>query len=62
MEKFNTGGANSSKTVSMRLMAGDGKYLEYKYSLSYNSYLVGFEVNTKNLSNVITTNSNYLKF
>ena len=62
MEKFNTGGANSSKTVSMRLMAGDGKYLEYKYSLSYNSYLVGFEVNTNNLSNVITTNSNYLNF
>ena len=62
MEKFNTGGANSSKTVAMRLMAGDGKYLEYKYSLSYNSYLVGFEVNTKNLSNVITTNSNYLNF
>ena len=62
MEKFNTGGANSSKTVSMRLMAGNGKYLEYKYSLNYNSYLVGFEVNTKNLSNVITTNSNYLNF
>jgi len=62
MEKFNTGGANSTKSISMRLMAGDGKYLEYKYSLSYNSYLVGFEVNTKNLSQVITTNSNYLNF
>jgi len=46
----------------MRLFAGDGKYLEYKYSLNYNSYLVGFEVNTKNLNNVITTNSNYLNF
>ena len=62
MEKFNTGGANSTKNISMRLVAGEGKYLEYKYSLSYNSYLVGFEVNTKNLSNVITTNSNYLNF
>jgi len=62
MEKFNTGGANSTKSISMRLMAGDGKYLEYKYSLSYNSYLVGFEVNTQNLSKVITTNSNYLNF
>jgi YidC/Oxa1 family membrane protein insertase len=62
MEKFNTGGANSTKSISMRLMAGDGKYLEYKYSLSYNSYLVGFEVNTKNMSQVITTNSNYLNF
>ena len=43
-------------------MAGDGKYLEYKYSLSYNSYLVGFEVNTKNLNNIVTTNRNSLDF
>ena len=62
MEKFNTGGANSSKSISMRLMAGDGKYLEYRYSLSYNSYLVGFEMSTQNLSKIITTNSNYLNF
>ena len=62
IEKFNTGGANSSKSISMRLMAGEGKYLEYKYSFSYNSYLVGFEVNTQNLNKVITTNSNYLNF
>jgi YidC/Oxa1 family membrane protein insertase len=62
IEKFNTGGANSSKSIIMRLMAGDGKYLEYKYSLNYNSYLVGFEVNAQNLNKVITTNSNYLNF
>jgi len=62
VEKFNAGGANSSKSISMRLMAGEGKYLEYKYSLSYNSYMVGFEVNTQNLNKVITTNSNYLNF
>jgi len=62
IEKFNTDGANSSKSVSMRLMAGEGKYLEYKYSLSYNSYLVGFEVNTKNLNNIVTTNSSSLDF
>jgi len=62
IEKFNTDGANSSKSISMRLMAGEGKYLEYKYSLSYNSYLVGFEVNTKNLNNIVTTNSSSLDF
>jgi YidC/Oxa1 family membrane protein insertase len=61
VEKFNTA-SNNTKSISMRLMAGDGKYLEYKYSLSYNSYLVGFEVNTKNLSNIVTTNSNSLDF
>jgi len=61
-EKFNTSNKGESKTFSMRLIVGDGKYLEYKYTLSYNSFLVGFEVNTKGLSNVITTNSNYLNF
>jgi len=60
IEKSNS--SVDSKTLSMRLMAGDGKYLEYKYSLSYNSYLVGFEVNTKGMSNIITANSNYLNF
>lgn len=61
-EKFNADNKGDSKTLSMRLMAGDGKYLEYKYTLSHNSFLVGFEVNTKGLSNIITTNSNYLNF
>jgi len=60
IEKSNS--AVDSKTLSMRLVAGEGKYLEYKYSLSYNSYLVGFEVNTKGMSNIITANSNYLNF
>lgn len=62
IEKFNESQKGDSKTFSMKLFAGDGKYLEYKYTLNYNSYLVGFEVNTKGLSNVITTNSNYLNF
>ncbi|HEY3369334.1 MAG TPA: membrane protein insertase YidC [Prolixibacteraceae bacterium] len=61
-EKFNASSKGDSKTFSMRLYAGDGKYLEYKYTFTYNSFLVGFEVNTKGLSNVITTNSNYLNF
>jgi len=60
MEKFNTPGAGDSKAFSMKLFAGDGRYLEYKYTLSYNSYLVGFEVNTKGMDKVITNNSNYL--
>jgi YidC/Oxa1 family membrane protein insertase len=61
-EKFNLNSKGESKTLSMKLFAGDGKYLEYKYTLHSNSFLVGFEVNTKGLSKVITTNSNYLNF
>ena len=62
IEKFNQAGVNSSKTMSMRLIVGDGKYLEYKYTLSYNSFLVGFEVNVNNMKDVITASSNYLNF
>jgi len=62
IEKFNSSNKGDSKSISMRLPAGDGKYLEYKYSLDYNSYLVGFEVNVVGLNNIVTTNSNYLNF
>jgi YidC/Oxa1 family membrane protein insertase len=61
IEKFNDASA-AKKSISMRLLAGEGKYLEYKYTLSYNSFLVGFEVNTVNMNNLITANSNYLNF
>ena len=61
-EKYNETIKCDSTGLSMRLIAGDGKYLEYNYSLRYNSYLVGFDVNTKGLNNIITANSNYLNF
>ncbi|MGE5394950.1 MAG: membrane protein insertase YidC [Candidatus Saccharibacteria bacterium] len=61
-EKFNETNKGESKVLSMRLYAGDGKYLEYKYTLNYNSFLVGFEVNTKGLNNIVTTNNNSLTF
>jgi len=62
IESYNVSAKGDSKDLSMKLFAGEGKYLEYKYTLNYNSYLVGFEVNTKGLNNIITTNSNYLNF
>ena len=61
-EKFNTSNKGDSTTFSMRLFAGDGKYLEYKYTFHYNSFLVGFEVNTQGLNNLISTNSGFLNF
>ncbi len=61
-EKFNSSNKGDSKTLSMRLFGGDGKYLEYKYTLTYNSYLVGFEVNTKGLGDLINASSNRLDF
>jgi YidC/Oxa1 family membrane protein insertase len=59
-EKFNANNKGDSTAFAMRLFAGEDKYFEYKYTLKYNSYLVGFEVNTKGLNNIVTTNSNFL--
>ncbi|MDP3642830.1 MAG: membrane protein insertase YidC [Bacteroidota bacterium] len=61
-EKFNSENKVNSQSISMRLMAGEGKYLEYTYSLSYNSYLVGFEVNTKGFNDIVGANTKYLNF
>ena len=62
MENYNVNNKGESKTFSMRLSAGEGKFIEYKYSLAYNSYLVGFEVNTKNIQDLITVTSNSPSF
>lgn len=59
-EEFDKENKGESTTFSMRLYAGPDKYLEYKYSLSYNSYLVGFDINTKGLKDVITNNTDYV--
>ncbi len=61
-EEYNLENKGDSTSISMRLSAGEGKYLEYNYTLRYNSYLVGFDINTRNLNNIITSNSNYLNF
>jgi YidC/Oxa1 family membrane protein insertase len=61
-EKFNSENKGDSESISMRLMAGEGKYLEYSYKLSYNSYLVGFDVNTKGLNDIVGANTKYLNF
>ncbi len=59
-EAFNQKNKGDSKSLSMRLYAGEGKYLEYKYTLTYNSYLVGFDINTNGLDKVIANNTDYL--
>jgi YidC/Oxa1 family membrane protein insertase len=45
--------ATDSGQVSMRLPAGEGRYLEYVYTLRGNSYLMGWEVNMVGLDGII---------
>ena len=60
--KFNNEHAGESKTLSMRLNAGNGRYLEYRYTLDYNSWLVGFNVQHVGLNDLLSKNTNYLNF
>ena len=52
----------TAKLISFRLTAGAGKYIEYNYSLTDGSYLVGFHIDLVNLNDVISPNATYLAF
>ena len=48
------------KSVILRLMAGDEKYIEYKYTLAPDKYMVDFDVTFKSLEGIIASNQNSL--
>lgn len=52
----------TAKTISFRIMAGTGKYIDYKYALTEGSYLVGFHIDVVNLNDIIAPNATYLAF
>ncbi|HEV7230643.1 MAG TPA: membrane protein insertase YidC [Bacteroidia bacterium] len=45
-----------SKTISMRLSAGTGKYIEYVYTLKGNDYMMGCHINMIGMQDVIASN------
>ena len=51
----------SDNSVSMRLLADNGGYLEYVYSLRPDDYMVDFEINNSNLQNLIPANQNAME-
>jgi YidC/Oxa1 family membrane protein insertase len=60
-EKFNKL-TDSSKSLAMRLDAGNGVAVEYVYTLKHNSFMVGFNIKTAGLKKVMGANSNYINF
>jgi YidC/Oxa1 family membrane protein insertase len=46
------------QSVSLRLMAGDDKYIEYKYTLAPDKYMVDFNVTFKSMEGIIASNQN----
>lgn len=60
--KFNEDNPGGKESVSFRLEVAPGKFLEYVYSLEYNSYLVDFDLNIQGLEQYIAANQSYLNF
>ncbi|HWB62808.1 MAG TPA: membrane protein insertase YidC [Chitinophagales bacterium] len=58
-ESFTVSG-DSSKSFSMRLYAGDGRYFEETYTLKGNSYLFDYSVNLVGLNSLIPQNNTFL--
>jgi YidC/Oxa1 family membrane protein insertase len=49
-------------SITMRLEAGPGKYIDYIYTLTGGSYLVGFKMNFVGISDLVAANTNYMEF
>ncbi len=52
--------ADTTKGVVLRASAGQGRYLEFRYGLTNDSYLVDFDIRTVGLQDVISTNATYI--
>ena len=60
--EYNEEFPGKTQAVSMILDAGQGRSLQFVYTLAHNSYMVGFDIKTNGLGNVIAQNLNYLNF
>jgi YidC/Oxa1 family membrane protein insertase len=58
---FDTPGNSGSDTgLSLRLPAGDKKFIEFIYTLPANSYLLNFRVNVVGMQDIIASNASYI--
>jgi YidC/Oxa1 family membrane protein insertase len=48
------------RSVRLRLIAGDDKYIEYKYTLAPDKYMVDFDVTFKSMEGIIAANQSSL--
>jgi YidC/Oxa1 family membrane protein insertase len=51
---------NSPESVVLRLISEENKYIEYKYTLAPDKYMVDFDVTFKSMDGVIASNQNSL--
>ncbi|MBK7712431.1 MAG: membrane protein insertase YidC [Bacteroidales bacterium] len=57
-KSFNAG--TTAQSVALRLMADNNKYIEYKYTLAPDKYMLDFDVTFKSMDGIIASNQNSL--
>ena len=60
--KFNNENQGGTESVTFRLEVAPGKFIEYVYTLAYNSFMVDFDVNMQGMDSYISRNQSYLNF
>lgn len=60
--KFNNENPGETKSAAFRLEVAPGRYLEYVYTLNYNSYMVDFDIILEGMDQYIAANQSYLNF
>ncbi len=59
-EKKSFDATSEPQTVILRLNASDNKYIEYRYTLAPDKYMIDFEVTFKSMDGIIASNQNSL--
>jgi YidC/Oxa1 family membrane protein insertase len=60
--KYNEDNPGGSQEYILRLDAGNGRYIDYVYTIEHNSYVIGYEIRMNGMQNLVKTNSGYLSF
>ena len=60
--KFNKENPGGEESVTFRMEVAPGKFIEYVYTLAYNSFMVDFDVNMQGMDSYISRNQSYLNF
>ena len=58
--KFNKQNPGSTESIKFKLEVAPGSFIEYVYSLEYNSFLVDFDMNLQGMNQYIASNQTFL--
>ncbi len=61
-ESYNKDFPGETKSITMHLNAGPDQYIEYKYTIKHNSYMIGFDVITNGMDKLMGGNSKLINF